>query len=121
MQLDETQRKILIYCSDDDMGLWVIVRYVTDPEFKYEKIIPEIGRKQVIRIIQEFMEEGLIEAGNPNGAEFTPIAGTVDDVIKFIEHEWEKLGKRPSGGDICWFRATPKGERLAHELVLDED
>lgn len=142
MELDNFHKEILGLCADDDTELWVIIRHASD-DFSRPDPVPESVRRKTLNVIRDLLDAGLIEAGffswtigvpenmrpdeaiqfvkdNQNAVEYHPLNLRVDETIQFIEKEWDALGRRPSGGDICSFRATPKGERLAKELGLME-
>jgi hypothetical protein len=118
MKLNRVQKDILTYCSDDDMGFWVVVRYVTEDKFGHIQMLPRREQKKVLREVRKLLDLGLIEIQQYNGTEFVKIEGSVSKLMGFIDREWKKLGVMPSGGDVCWFKATPKGEALARELNL---
>ncbi len=118
MKLSRIQKDILAYCSDDDMGFWVVVRYVTEDKFGHIQMPPCHEQRKVLSEIRKFLELGLIEVRQYNGTEFNKIEGSVSELIDFIDREWKNLGAMPSGGEVCWFIATPKGEALARQLGL---
>ncbi len=122
MELEDIHKKLLADCAYDDMGLWVVVSYVSDDAFSDDSM-PEWVRQKTLEVIRFLLQKGLIEAGNfehedSGGYRFQPMLLPVDKVINYIEREWDELGRAPNIGDICWFRATPAGKKLAGELGL---
>jgi hypothetical protein len=118
MELDDFHKEILGECADDDIGLWVIIRHASG-DFLYPDVVAEPVRRKALAVIKDLLEEGLIEAGTFHKMIYNPINLSVDETIRFIEEEWDALRRSPSLGDVCWFRATPKGEQLAHDLGLE--
>jgi hypothetical protein len=118
MELQDIHKAILAECAYDDVGLWAIVWDVNQGPYGSEARLPEWVRQKTIETIRDLLQSGLIEAGNPNGPKFQSVSSSVDETIAYIEREWDRLGRAPNIGDVCWFRATPAGEQLAHELNL---
>lgn len=120
MELSNIHERILTYCSEDDMGLWIFARYATDDKYNVFPIkpYPEEAQKKVIMVITELLEAELIEATSYDGSEFIRLQGSNLEIIHYINQEWNNLGRKPSGGDVCWFRATQKGKELTRELGL---
>jgi len=118
MELQEIHKDILAECADDDMGLWAIIRRVYQGPYSYHARLPEWVRQKTIEIVRDFLQDQLIEAGNPNGPTFQPLSASVDEIIAYIEREGDQLGRTPNIGDVCWFRATSAGKKLANDLDL---
>jgi len=122
MELSESQKHLLGYSAHDDMGIWVVVWEVTEAHTSNDP--SELIRQKSIQVIKEMMENGWIVIGMPVNKDgqviFQLFSMSVDEAIAFIESEWDKLGKLPSLGDVCWFRATPAGKQLADELGLED-
>jgi hypothetical protein len=117
MVYQDLEKEILYLCSDDETELWLIINRVS--KYSYNATIDsKLVREKTIEIIRKFLTDDLIEVGNPNELSFEKLLLSVDETIAYIEEEWNKLSKTPNLGDICWFRATPKGEQVAHELGL---
>ena len=119
MKLDDFQKEILGICADDDIGLWVIIRR-SEGDFRYPDKVTELVRRKTLLVIEDLLKSGLIEAGTFQEMIFRPFNMEVKETMQFIENKWDELGHRPSGGDVCWFRATSKGEQLALALRLNE-
>jgi hypothetical protein len=71
--------------------------------------------------IHYLLSYGYIEAGNfekdeSGKSRWVTMILSADEIIKFIEQEWNLLGKNPNIGDICWFIATETGIKLAEEF-----
>lgn len=118
MELSKLHKDILWECADDDTGLWVIIRSISEEDY-FADVLPEWVRQKTLQIIKDLLEEDLIEAGNFRENIYSTMCLQVNEIIAFIEREWDALGHTPSGGDVCWFRATPKGERLSHDLEIE--
>lgn len=118
MELQDIHKDILTECADDDVGLWSIIWRVNQGPYASDAKLPEWVRQKTIQIVRDLLQDQLVEAGNPNGPKFQQLSSSVNETIAFIEREWDRLGKTPNIGDICWFRATRAGEKLARELNL---
>ena len=120
MELSELQKGLLSYSSQDDMGLWLIPWRITNSGTTDES--HEITRDKSLQIIRIMLENGWLVVGMPiniNGKViFQLFPMSVDEAIDYVENEWNKLGRFPDMGEICWFRATPAGKQLANELGL---
>lgn len=122
MRLQDTHKNILALCADDDTGFWLVVKTIANGAYSFEKL-PEWVRPKTIEVLRDLLQSGLIEAGNfesqnSGSYKFQPILLPTDEVIKYIEREWDELRKLPNIGDICWFRATLAGKQMADELGL---
>src|SRR6266487_365787 len=116
MELHENHRKILKLCADDETGLWLVIKRICGEEY-YWSIVTDSLRQEVMNTIHDLLSYGFIEAGNFEKEEagkykWMPLLLSADKIIKFIEHEWNSLGKTPNIADICWFIATEKGKNL---------
>jgi hypothetical protein len=118
MKLQEIHESVLAECVYDDVGLWSIIVRVHGESYAWHSTLPDPVRQETIQIVNDLLSEELIEVGNPNGPEFVRFSWSVPELIDYIESEWNKLGRTPDVGEICWFRATPKGKKLANELGL---
>ena len=117
MELQDIHKDILALCAADETGLWLIIKRVAKDQYSLEQL-PTWVQSKTIEVIGDLLRKGLIEVGNPNGPTFEPISDSLEETIAFIEREWDKLGKTPNIGDLCWVRATSAGEQLARELDL---
>lgn len=120
MELQDIHKEVLMLCADDDTGLWLVLRRICGDEY-YFGTIPDWLRQKAMSIIHDLLSDGLIEAGNFEGEvsgkyKFVPMLLPADEITKFIEQESNDLGKTPNMGDVCWFRATEFGEKLAKEF-----
>lgn len=120
MKLSELEMYFLEDCANDDMGLWVVPWKISESQTTQDS--NEEVREKSINVIRKMMQNGLMEIGTivikNDKAFFEPFSMTTDQAVAFIKSEWEKLGRFPSLSEICWFRATPAGEKLAKELDL---
>lgn len=124
MDLEPIHKTILSDCLNNYVGVWEIIREISEEEFFLSKL-PEWVQSKAIQIIREMIEDDLIEAGTIKKIEFNkyvflPLTMGVDELISHIENSLEKEGHMPPFGIICWFRATPKGEQLALDLGLND-
>jgi hypothetical protein len=120
MEIQDAHKEILALCANDDTGLWLVLRRICGDEY-YFGTIPHWLRQKAINIIRDLLSSGLIVAGNFEVGElekhrFIPMLIPVNEIVEFIEQEWNSLGRTPSLGDICWFRATETGENFAKTL-----
>jgi hypothetical protein len=122
MTISTLQKKLLEDCTNDDMGLWVVVWHITKAHTTTDNLQSE--QHKAIEVLKEMLENGWIETGtinvNHNNGRFQTLELSTEQTIEFIESEWNKLSDSPTLGDVCWFRATNKGRRLAMELGLAE-
>ncbi|HET9909552.1 MAG TPA: hypothetical protein VFQ23_23090 [Anaerolineales bacterium] len=117
MKLQNIEKEILGLCVDDDTGFWLIIKRIAKDSYSIVSV-PESVRKKTMEVIRHLLQNQLIVAGNPNGPKFRACSLSTPDLIAYIVQEWDKLGSTPNIGDICWFRATPAGEKLARELEV---
>lgn len=117
MDLDSLQLSVLAICAHDDVGLWRFISRAS-PAARDAFPVPTEALTTALQAIENLVDRGLIEAGNPNGSTFRAIPGSTEDLAAFIEKELEELGRSPGPGDVCWFRATAAGKNLAKELDL---
>jgi hypothetical protein len=108
-------KNILIECSEDDVGLWSIIREVKSG---FQDLDDETLRKVTLELLSELLEAELIQAGYPSLEEksFNVCSLSPKELIVKIEKEWLKLGREPRLGDIVWFVTTDKGDKKAEEL-----
>ena len=118
MELEEILKSVLAECAYDDMGLWSIIFRVNGGAYAWYSTLPDRVRWETMKIVNDLLSNELIEAGNPKGPTFVRFSLSVQEIIDYIESEWDKLGRTPDVGEICWFRATPTGKKLADELGL---
>ena len=99
--------EFLVESHYDHAGIWEAVIMARDKD-------RWVTRKRILLGLRHLMELDLIEAGypTPDGKGFEPMTGSPEMIIKWIEREWVKLGHDPYLGDIVWFIATPKGDRV---------
>lgn len=121
MELQEIHKEILALCAHDYLGFWLVVKRVAKDA--YSDKLPEWVRPKTLEAIRYLLQSRLIEAGNfehkdSGSYKFQPMLLPVDEVIRYIEREWDELGRTPNISDICWFIATSLGEQLANDLGL---
>ena len=117
MQLTDSQKEILDYCVDDFTGLWLFVKVISrNLDIDEFDDLPEWIQPKVLDTIRSMLQLKLIEAGTIQKKKFVPFTNTVDEIITYIENEWNLLPRRPTLGDVCWFVSTPLGEQLAKDL-----
>ncbi len=122
MGIQDIHKEILELCIDDGVGFWLILKRISKDTYALDSV-PEWAHQKTVAVIKDLMQSGLIEAGNfvsddSGSFKFEPILLSVDEVITYIEQEWDKLGKSPNIGDVCWFKLTLSGKQLANELGL---
>jgi len=121
MELQEIHKEMLALCAHDYLGFWLVVKRVAKDA--YSDTLPEWVRPKTLEAIRYLLQSGLIEAGNfehedSGSYKFQPMLLPVDEVIRYIEREWDELGRTPNISDICWFIATSLGKQLANDLGL---
>jgi len=137
--LSDLHKEILIRCSDDDVGLWEVVRVVVrdfvrqqpgGSEFleliystntgdgsqlveRERAIDPNLVRERVLQVIRDLLDAGLIDAGFP-GKQGTWESWNLSpaETMRRIEAEWDALGHPPTIGDIVWFISTIECDRV---------
>ena len=118
MKLTDLHKEILAICVDDYAAFGLITKRISKDVY-YLDPLPTWARRKTIDLLRDLLKHGLIIAGHlggPNEPEFTEISLTVDEIVAFIEAEWDKLNRTPDIGDICWFNATVAGEQVSKEL-----
>ena len=127
--------RLLLNCSDDDVGLWEVIHYArhVSPDDT------EAARRELtLSIVRPLLAEGLIHAGFPALGYYDPSDHEemrrkwealdpterfvvsplpVSELLEQIERDWVALGRTPNLGDVIWFTATPLGHRVANALL----
>jgi hypothetical protein len=118
MEMTEIHKQILEECTEDYVGLWSIIWAVNGGGYSIHEVLPEWVREKTMRIVQDLLESGFVEVGNfeAGGFKFQPMLSSTQEMIDFIQREWDELGKPPTIGDVCWFQATAAGKQLANNL-----
>jgi len=115
-QLTSLQREVLLACSEDDVGLWEIIRFV---EWALPAASATEIKEKVFETVLALLKAGLIDAGLP-----VPECPTFvfkswnlqpEEAIERIHREWDQLGHKPTLGDIVWFVSTMAGDRILAE------
>ena len=111
------QERILQIGADD----WFYLAEISDlvrnnlPNHSEEEII-----KTTLFVIENLVRNELIEIGGlVEGRGFCAWPLTLDESLKKIEREWQKLhnaNKQPNIGDVCWMANTSKGDAQAAKL-----
>jgi hypothetical protein len=70
----------------------------------------------VLSIIEPFLREGLMIAGDPPDEDVIPLGTAAEETLARIRDEWEALGRDPDIMEIAWFEPTPKGVEFAQRL-----
>jgi hypothetical protein len=126
-------KDILLRCSEDEVGLWEVVRVVVrdfvrqqpggwelldlmystntcDAELggqlveRERAIDPTLVREQVLHIIDAGFPA---DHGTWESWNLSPA-----ETMRRIEAEWDALGHPPNIGDIVWFVSTIEGDRV---------
>lgn len=142
MNLTGLHVTVLTACSDDEVGLWEVIRIVTreivrqhvgaacysPPDDIWTKerseqiqaveagIDPVKLQDRTLKVLADLLEAGLIVAGVPdsNGC-WNGWDLIASDSIARIRREWDALGGLPMPGDVAWFVSTTHGDRVLHE------
>ena len=123
MELSDLEKELLAYCCEDDMGIWVIIHSVFGDGYPNLPKLPEWVQEKTLQTITSLLFKELVIIGHfvekENAIIFVPFDGIVTEIVEKIKCEWNELDRNPSLGDICWFRASEKGIRLAKILGLE--
>jgi len=123
MELTQHHKEILVECTEDNLGLWSIIWTVNGGGYSKNAILPEWVRQKTIEIVKDLLAQGLVEVGNfeAESFEFQPLLLSTEETIKYIQREWDELGRPPTIGDVCWFRATATGRQLAQQILTAQN
>jgi hypothetical protein len=118
MPMEDLRRTFLREARSDDVGLWLLVRWVRDalgPDCNADEV-----REKTLGFLEEMLRNGRIRAGHPDGERRRFVAWPFDaqEAVARIRTEWEALGREPKLGEIVWFTATDHGE---HEKMSEKD
>lgn len=115
MALEEPQARLLISCSADWVGLWVVTGEARE---WFGASTENQLRADTRRLLEPLLVNGLIEAGelDLDRGEFESWSDQGAAALERVFTEWEAHGREPSIGDIAWFQATAEGDRLAAQL-----
>jgi hypothetical protein len=115
MEIDPVQRFVLCAGIADYVGLWEVAKFVRRSR---ESITNEALRAITLASLEQLCVAGHIEAGSllPGGG-FASWGLSPRDSMERISSEWAGLTGDPNIGDICWFKNTQAGDRIAHELI----
>ena len=113
------KKDILAYCNDVDADLITIVSIIEYEFPNYSNI--EI-KKYTLQIIRELLSEGLIRSGDvTKKGNFKEWRLSVEESLKKIKKEWNRLTRELLMGDIVWFIITEKGKKeFEHLYCLPE-
>jgi biotin synthase-related radical SAM superfamily protein len=73
----------------------------------YEKL-----RKDTLVIIREVVEMKLMILGDVDESGFHSWDISVEKSLEKVEKEWDKLGRLPMLGELCWLSNTQLGDEL---------
>jgi hypothetical protein len=118
MPMEDLRRTFLREARSDDVGLWLLVRWVRDalgPDCNADEV-----REKTLGFLEEMLRNGRIRAGHPDGERRRFVAWPFDaqEAVARIRTEWEALGREPKLGEIVWFTATDHGE---HEKMGEQN
>jgi hypothetical protein len=107
------KRDILIIAHEDAIGLWHVIDIVHDafPGASHHDI-----QEVTLRIIRNLLDQGLVQAGFPDGRRFDAWKQSSAETVTRIKAEWDAIGREPRLGEIVWFNTTEKGDREADKL-----
>jgi hypothetical protein len=115
MTIEEVKKDLIIECSEDEVGLWVVLWYVHN----YVKIDdPEERRQITLKIVYDLLKEELIQAIDPYQRDpYEMWSLSPEETIARIEREWDALGREPNIAEIVEFITTEKGDEVAKKLL----
>jgi hypothetical protein len=104
-EVDRIFEGIVKECSEDHVGLWVIVW-----ELKNAGVIAESEIfETTLAIVKRLLADGKIVAGNFNtdiDDDFHQWKMPVEEIVARIKSEWSELGRDPNLGEIVWFTSA---------------
>ena len=103
--LEELGRSVLAEARDDYVGLWSVL-------WTARRLLPGTSpadvREIVLRLLGQFLSEGLVVPGEPteDGLGFIQWPEGPTAALEKIRREWATLGRDPRLGDVVWI-TTP--------------
>lgn len=115
-KLDEAESIFFEELLYDYEGIWRLARMVGDAIGSDE---PTIVREVTLKLAKDWLVEGLVRTGVPNGADsgFSAWPEEGEEAAARIAAEWCEPKRLPLLGEITWFSITPNGERLVKERL----
>ena len=107
---------LLAEAAEEHLGVWEFLWHAYETLGASDE---EEAKQIALGLVLQFLREGLLEAGFLEGspAAFKAWELSPQEAVTWISRAWERLGREPFTGDICWFRITPAGKnRLDSEV-----
>lgn len=113
MDLDSIQSTVLVEGLDDYVGLWELAKQVrrAEPDVTSDEV-----RQGVLAGLEPLLTSGYVQAGQlteEGGFDPWPLAPA--EALRRIDAEWRQLDGDPNIWEICWFRNTERGDRIAEQ------
>ena len=123
MELEQIHKDMLAECAHDEVAVGHLIWRLKGGGYELddaEFVVPNPRLLSIIKTLlgHELIEAGVFQSGSCGDHEFAPERASAEVVVAHIERAWNELGRAPQIGEVCWFRATAKGKRLAIELGL---
>jgi hypothetical protein len=100
---------ILAWCIEDWTSLFTIVCFIKE-FYKYKNL--ELLKKTTLNIIQSYLDEDIIKAGDLHkNKTFTKWNKTTSEIILEIKKNWDSLKRDLLPEEIVWFDITEKGKK----------
>src|SRR5215211_8062228 len=99
----DIERLLLEEMKEDYVGLWELVRLVSELDAED----PASIRETTLQIVEDMVMQGLIRPGVATAqGGFEPWPTDPGRSLLTISEELERLGRTPMVGDIAWFDLT---------------
>lgn len=115
-ELDAIQRELLLEGLDDFVGLWEVATIV---RASLGDVSPDLIRDTSMRSVRPLLLGGYWAAGDSPYAtknKFREWDVSGEEAAERINREWRQLGKDPDLLEICWFKNTALGNKVATAL-----
>jgi len=93
--------------SNDWVGLWEVAARAVD--LKPDASGVDI-RTFTLEALRAILTRGYAEVGDLGTARrFVPWGSSAEATLERINSEWQRLGRPPNIGEVCWIQLTEKG------------
>lgn len=106
---------LLLAGRDDWISLAEAIWHLSDPESP-----SRVKRESTLNSLRHLLDAGLVAVGDVSSGGFVPWPGTPIQVLERLEADWDRLGRAPLTGDLCWIANTPLGDERAERSGLDD-
>jgi hypothetical protein len=78
---------------------------------------PEGIDRVALEVIGELLHRNLMKAGDVTPKGFSEWGMTAGDAMDRIARDWNKLGRSPDLGEVCWLSNTAEGDFWARQSL----